>query len=120
LAAATVLVAVMSELLVGSVESAREQLGLTEVFVGVIVVAIVGNAAEHSTAITVALKNQMDLSLGIAIGSSLQIVVPGNCRDGAVGLDRGRNQRRWGMQLARRRAAFLGLSHRRDPLLLPA
>ena len=75
LAAATVLVAVMSELLVGSVESAREQLGLTEVFVGVIVVAIVGNAAEHSTAITVALKNQMDLSLGIAIGSSLQIAL---------------------------------------------
>ena len=75
LAVATTLVAVISELLVGSVEAAREQLGLTEVFVGVIVVAIVGNAAEHSTAITVAFKNKMDLSLGIAIGSSVQVAL---------------------------------------------
>ena len=75
LAVATTLVAVISELLVGSVEAAREQLGLTEVFVGVIVVAIVGNAAEHSTAVTVAFKNKMDLSLGIAIGSSVQIAL---------------------------------------------
>ena len=75
LAVATVLVAVMSELLVSSVESARQRLGLTEVFVGVIVVAIIGNAAEHSTAISVALKNKMDLSLGIAIGSSQQIAL---------------------------------------------
>ena len=75
LAVATTMVAVISELLVGSVEAAREQLGLTEVFVGVIVVAIVGNAAEHSTAVTVAFKNKMDLSLGIAIGSSVQIAL---------------------------------------------
>ena len=75
LAVATTLVAVVSELLVGSVEAAREQLGLTEVFVGVIVVAIVGNAAEHSTAVTVAFKNKMDLSLGIAIGSSVQVAL---------------------------------------------
>ena len=75
LTVSTVLVAIMSELLVGSVESARQGLGLTEVFVGVIVVAIIGNAAEHSTAISVALKNKMDLSLGIAIGSSLQIAL---------------------------------------------
>ena len=75
LAVATVFVALVSELLVGSVEAAREQLGLTEVFVGVIVVAIVGNAAEHSTAVTVAFKNKMDLSLGIAIGSSVQIAL---------------------------------------------
>ena len=72
---ATALVAVMSEFLVGSVEAARQSLGLTEVFVGVIVVAIIGNAAEHSTAVSVALKNKMDLSLGIAIGSSLQIAL---------------------------------------------
>lgn len=72
---ATVAVAVMSELLVGSVEAAREKLGFTEVFVGVIVVAIVGNAAEHSTAVLTAMKNKMDLSLGIAIGSSLQIAL---------------------------------------------
>jgi Ca2+:H+ antiporter len=49
--------------------------GLTEVFVGVIVVAIVGNAAEHSTAILMAMKDKMDLSVGIAIGSSLQIAL---------------------------------------------
>ena len=75
LAVATVLVAVISELLVGSVEAARKQLGLTETFVGVIIVAIIGNAAEHSTAVTVAMKNDMDLSLGIAIGSSVQVAL---------------------------------------------
>ncbi len=75
LALATTLVAFMSEFLVGSVEAARESLGLTEVFVGVIIVAIIGNAAEHSTAVLAALKNKMDLSLGIAIGSSLQIAL---------------------------------------------
>ncbi len=65
----------MSEFLVGSIEAARAGLGLTEVFVGVIIVAVIGNAAEHSTAITVAMKNQMDLSLAIAVGSSLQIAL---------------------------------------------
>jgi Ca2+:H+ antiporter len=75
LALATTLVAFISEFLVGSVESARESLGLTEVFVGVIIVAIIGNAAEHSTAVLAALKNKVDLSLGIAIGSSLQIAL---------------------------------------------
>ena len=75
LALATALVAVLSEFLVGSVEAARKSLGLTEVFVGVIIVAIIGNAAEHSTAVVVALKNKMDLSLGIALGSSLQIAL---------------------------------------------
>jgi Ca2+:H+ antiporter len=72
---ATVLVAWVSEFLVGAVEEARTKLGLTEVFIGVIVVAIIGNAAEHSTAVLVAAKNKMDLSLGIAIGSSLQIAL---------------------------------------------
>jgi Ca2+:H+ antiporter len=75
LVVSTGFVAAMSEFLVGSLESARHTLGLTEVFVGVIVVAIIGNAAEHSTAISMALKNKMDLSLGIAIGSSLQIAL---------------------------------------------
>lgn len=75
LALATIVVAFMSEFLVGSVEAARESLGLTEVFVGVIIVAIIGNAAEHSTAVLAALKNKVDLSLGIAIGSSLQIAL---------------------------------------------
>ena len=72
---ATCAVAWVSEFLVGAVEAARHSLGVTEVFVGVIIVAIVGNAAEHSTAITMALKNKMDLSLGIAVGSSLQIAL---------------------------------------------
>lgn len=72
---ATVLVAVMSEFLVGAVEEASHKLGLTEIFVGVILVAIIGNAAEHSTAILVALKNKMDLALNIAIGSSMQVAL---------------------------------------------
>ena len=72
---ATALIAWMSELLVHAVEPASKSLGMTEVFVGVIVVAIIGNAAEHSTAILVALKNQMDLSYHIAVGSSMQIAL---------------------------------------------
>jgi Ca2+:H+ antiporter len=72
---ATALVALLSEFLVGTIESVRASLGLTEVFIGVIVVAIVGNAAEHSTAIVMARKNKMDLSVGIAMGSSLQIAL---------------------------------------------
>jgi len=72
---ATCAVAWVSEFLVGAVEAAQHSLGVTETFVGVIIVAIVGNAAEHSTAITMALKNKMDLSLGIAVGSSLQIAL---------------------------------------------
>ena len=75
LIAATVVVALLSEFLVGTIEAVRATLGLTEVFVGVIVVAIVGNAAEHSTAIVMAMKNKMDLSVGIAIGSSLQVAL---------------------------------------------
>jgi len=71
----TALVAWMSELLVGAVEEASRALGLTEVFVGVVVVAVIGNAAEHSTAVTVAMKNKMDLALNIAIGSSIQIAL---------------------------------------------
>ena len=72
---ATAVVALLSEFLVGTIESVRHSFGITEVFVGVIVVAIVGNAAEHSTAIIMAMKNKMDLSVGIAIGSSLQIAL---------------------------------------------
>jgi Ca2+:H+ antiporter len=72
---ATALIAWMSELLVGVVEAASHALGLTQVFVGVIVVAIIGNAAEHSTAVFAARKNHMDLALGIAIGSSTQIAL---------------------------------------------
>jgi Ca2+:H+ antiporter len=72
---ATAFVALISEFLVGAVEAARGALGFTEVFVGVIVVAIIGNAAEHSSAVLMAMRNKMDLSLGIALGSSLQIAL---------------------------------------------
>jgi Ca2+:H+ antiporter len=72
---ATAFVALMSEVLVGAVEETSHQFGLTQVFVGVIVVAIIGNAAEHSTAILMAMKNQMDLAVGIALGSALQIAL---------------------------------------------
>ena len=72
---ATALIAWMSELLVGAVEEASHVLGLTEIFVGVIVVAVIGNAAEHSTAVIMAMKNKMDLALNIAIGSSIQIAL---------------------------------------------
>lgn len=71
----TALVGLMSEMLVGALDQAAKTLGLTQLFVGVILVALVGNAAEHSTAVMVAMKNKMDLALGIAIGSSLQIAL---------------------------------------------
>ena len=72
---ATIFVAWLSEFLVTTIDSARTQLGVTELFIGVIVVATVGNAAEHSTAVWMAMKDKMDLSMGIAIGSSLQIAL---------------------------------------------
>ncbi len=75
LAGATALIAWISEILVGSVQQAATAFGMTQIFVGVIVVAIIGNAAEHSTAVTVAMKDRMDLSFGIAVGSSLQIAL---------------------------------------------
>ncbi len=75
LAAVTALIALMSEVLVGTIEVAAAQLGLTQVFVGVILVALAGNAAEHSTAVVMAVKNKMDLAFGIAVGSSLQIAL---------------------------------------------
>jgi Ca2+:H+ antiporter len=71
----TALIALLSEWLVKAVEETAAAFGMTEVFVGVILVAIVGNAAEHSTAILVARKNQMDLALHIAVGSSIQIAL---------------------------------------------
>jgi Ca2+:H+ antiporter len=75
LGVSTFFIAWMSEILVGSVEQAAEAVGMSNIFVGIIVVAIVGNAAEHSTAVMVAIKNRMDLSVGIAIGSSTQIAL---------------------------------------------
>jgi Ca2+:H+ antiporter len=75
LAIAGVLVGVMSEILVGSIEEASHQIGLSQFFVGVFVVAIVGNAAEHYVAVVVARKNKMDLAVNIAIGSSAQLAL---------------------------------------------
>jgi Ca2+:H+ antiporter len=75
LLAATSMVAIMSEYLVGAVEHTAQRLGMSDVFVGVFIVAVVGNAAEHSTAVMVALKNKMDLAVNIAVGSSLQVAL---------------------------------------------
>jgi Ca2+:H+ antiporter len=75
LAIAGVAVGVMSEILVGSIAEASESIGLSEFFVGVIVVAIVGNAAEHWVAVYFATRDKMDLSVNIAIGSSAQIAL---------------------------------------------
>ncbi len=75
LAVAAVLVGVMSEVLVGSISEASETIGLSQFFVGVFVVAIVGNAAEHWVAVLVAAKDKMDLAVSIAIGSSAQIAL---------------------------------------------
>ena len=75
LAIAAVLVGLMSEILVGSISEASDDIGLSEFFVGVFVVAIVGNAAEHWVAVLVAAKDKMDLAVNIAIGSSAQIAL---------------------------------------------
>jgi Ca2+:H+ antiporter len=75
LAATTAAVAFESELLVHTIEDVSQQLGWSEVFIGVIIVAIIGNAAEHSSAILMAWRNKMDLALEIAVGSSLQIAM---------------------------------------------
>jgi Ca2+:H+ antiporter len=75
LALAGVAVAVMSEILVHSISDAASSIGLTQFFVGAIVVAIVGNAAEHWVAVLVARKDKMDLAVNIAIGSSAQIAL---------------------------------------------
>lgn len=75
LLAATIVVAVESEFLVGTLEIASKQLGLSELFTGVIILPVIGNAAEHATAVTVALKDKMDLSLNVAVGSSMQIAL---------------------------------------------
>jgi len=75
LAAVTAMIAWLSEILVGAIEPTAEEFGLSNVFIGVFVVAILGNAAEHATAITAAMKDRMDLALSIAIGSSVQVAL---------------------------------------------
>ena len=75
LVGSTIAIVFMSELLVGAIEPTAEEWGLSELFVGVMLVPLVGNVAEHLVAVQVAVKNQMDLSIGIAIGSALQIAI---------------------------------------------
>jgi Ca2+:H+ antiporter len=75
LLAATAGIAIMAELLVGAAEVTAGTLGWNEVFVGVILVAIIGNAAEHSTAVLMAAKNKMDAAINIAAGSSIQVAL---------------------------------------------
>ena len=75
LVVATVLVSWMAEILVHSVEYAAEDFGLPHLFIGVILLPLLGNAAEHFTAVTVAGKDKMDLSFAISMGSSTQIAV---------------------------------------------
>jgi len=72
---ATVGIAFVSELLVGSVSATAHDLGLSELFIGVVVVALVGNAAEHYSAVTMAMSDRMDAALAIAVGSSTQIAL---------------------------------------------
>ena len=75
LAVGTILTTVQAEILVGALEPALSRFGFTELFVGVIVVAIIGNAAEHYSAITAARRNEMTLAVEIAVGSSAQIAL---------------------------------------------
>jgi Ca2+:H+ antiporter len=72
---ATIMTAVQSEVLVGVIDKAAEGMGLTQLFIGVIIVAVVGNAAEHYTAVVVARRGNMELAFSIALGSSTQIAL---------------------------------------------
>jgi Ca2+:H+ antiporter len=72
---ATAAIVWMSEMLVGTVEHVVLEIGITEFFLGIIIVPLIGNVAEHLVAVTVAAKNQMELSLAISVGSSLQIAL---------------------------------------------
>lgn len=75
LVVSTILIAIESEFLVSGIEPITKSLGLSEFFVGIILIPIIGNAAEHSTAIVMAMKNKMDVAIEIALGSSLQIIL---------------------------------------------
>jgi Ca2+:H+ antiporter len=75
LVGASVGAAIMSEILVGAVEGASRNMGMSKAFIGLVVLAVVGGAAELSSAVTMGRKNRMDLAMGIAVGSSIQIVL---------------------------------------------
>ena len=72
---ATIFIGIESEMFVGTVEPMTKAMGLSEFFVGIILVPIIGNAAEHSTAVIMAMKNKMNVAIEIALGSSLQIIL---------------------------------------------
>ncbi|GAB4469924.1 MAG: calcium/proton exchanger [Elainellaceae cyanobacterium] len=72
---ATTFIALESEILVGSLEAATSKLGLTELFTGVILLPIIGNAAENVAAVVVAVKNKMDLSVSVSMGASMQVAL---------------------------------------------
>jgi Ca2+:H+ antiporter len=75
LIAAAATIGVLSEFLVGSTEEAVKALGLSQIFVGLILIPIIGNAAEHSSAVMMALKNRMDLAVSISVGSAIQVAL---------------------------------------------
>jgi Ca2+:H+ antiporter len=75
LTASTVVIALCAEFMVGSIDAVTASSGLGEEFVGLILLPIVGNAAEHATAVTVAIKDKMDLAIGVAVGSSMQVAL---------------------------------------------
>ena len=75
LIAAAATIGVLSEFLVGSTEEAVASLGLSQIFVGLILIPIIGNAAEHSSAVLMAMKNRMDLAISIAVGSAIQVAL---------------------------------------------
>ncbi|CEJ85075.1 Putative Calcium/proton exchanger [[Torrubiella] hemipterigena] len=73
LAISTVIIALCAEAMVGSIDELTKESGMSKEFVGLILLPIVGNAAEHATAVTVAMKDKMDLAIGVAVGSSMQV-----------------------------------------------
>ncbi|MFA6940262.1 MAG: calcium/proton exchanger [Clostridiaceae bacterium] len=75
LVVSTVFIGIESEIFVGTVEPMTKAMGLSEFFVGIILVPVIGNAAEHSTAVLMAIKNKMNVAIEIALGSSLQIIL---------------------------------------------
>ena len=75
LGASTAFVAICAEFMVNSIDALTQQGGISKTFVGLILLPIVGNAAEHATAVTVACKDKMDLAIGVAVGSSMQIAL---------------------------------------------
>ncbi|KAI9336977.1 Sodium/calcium exchanger protein-domain-containing protein [Obelidium mucronatum] len=75
LVSATVIIGILAELLVGSLEGLSEQAHLSQTFIGIIILPIVGNAAEHVTAVSSAMRNKMDLCISVAVGSSMQIAL---------------------------------------------